>query len=125
MTVAGSCGVTFERWVTELDAARDLLRPELPEERAKSPKLQHVEPVRIAGAGPVRMPPSELRAESQIESNACAFLRVTDDPLIPGLEGTTEDVGLEDRSFSIQSHLIVAMGIACANSWTICWRAAS
>ncbi len=71
------------------------------------------------------MPPSELRAESQIESNACAFLRVTDDPLIPGLEGTTEDVGLEDRSFSIQSHLIVAMGIACANSWTICWRAAS
>jgi len=29
VTVACSCGVTFERWVTELDAAEDLLRLEL------------------------------------------------------------------------------------------------
>jgi hypothetical protein len=29
MTVAGPCGVTFERWVTELDAAEDLLRLKL------------------------------------------------------------------------------------------------
>ena len=29
VTVACPCGVTFERWVTQLDAAEDLLRPEL------------------------------------------------------------------------------------------------
>jgi hypothetical protein len=29
VTVACPCGVTFERWVTELDAAEDLLRLEL------------------------------------------------------------------------------------------------
>jgi len=28
VTVACPCGVTFERWVTELDAAEDLLRLE-------------------------------------------------------------------------------------------------
>ncbi len=29
VTVACPCGVTFERWVTELEAAEDLLRLEL------------------------------------------------------------------------------------------------
>ena len=29
VTVACPCGVTFERWVTELDAAEELLRLEL------------------------------------------------------------------------------------------------
>jgi hypothetical protein len=29
VTVACPCGVVFERWVTELDAAEDLLRVEL------------------------------------------------------------------------------------------------
>ena len=29
VTVACPCGVTFERWVTELDATEDLLRLEL------------------------------------------------------------------------------------------------
>ena len=29
VTVACPCGVTFERWVTELDAAEDLLQLEL------------------------------------------------------------------------------------------------
>src|SRR6184192_3075702 len=63
----------------------------------RSPKPQHVEPIRLAGAVPVRVAASEFRSESPIQSNACPFLRVTDDPLVAGLEGATKEVGFEDR----------------------------
>src|SRR2546425_5824745 len=43
------------------------------------------------------MPPPELGSESPIEGNACALLRVTDSPAVPGFLGPTEHVGLEDR----------------------------
>src|SRR5438445_3270037 len=43
-----------------------------------TPKFQFVEPICVAGVGPVHMPPQQLGAEEPVQGDARAFLGVTE-----------------------------------------------
>src|SRR5207245_8180415 len=62
-----------------------------------TPKIQFVEPICVAGVGPVHMPPQQLGAEEPVQGDARAFLGVTDDPLIPSLRSEEHTSELQSR----------------------------